>query len=240
MASAARRASVVAIATVAVAVVAAAVGGNLNLTAAQEVAYQDRAWPKREAIWESNRIPVCWESFNDSATTFRDQVRTAVRDSWEAASGVKFTGWGECSSQEGGIRIAVKDEPPHTDGLGREIAGKPEGMVLNATFANVGSQDAPYQNWVDRCRTQKDYCIRVTVVHEFGHALGLAHEQYRPHAGSSNACIQETMPGENGDWALGDYDPNSVMNYCNPKWNGDGRLSDLDKHFAVYVYGEHV
>jgi hypothetical protein len=33
------------------------------------------------------------------------------------------------------------------------------------------------------------------------------------------------------------YDPHSVMNYCNQKYNNDGQLSDLDVKALQQIYG---
>jgi hypothetical protein len=46
--------------------------------------------------------------------------------------------------------------------------------------------------------------------------------------------------GTSGDnTMLTPYDPNSVMNYCNKKYNNDGELSDLDKQAVEQLYGTH-
>jgi hypothetical protein len=100
----------------------------------------------------------------------------------------------------------------------------PEGMVLNFTF----------ENWCPVCVVNHPNSIQYIAVHEFGHALGLAHEQNSEQAPQ---WCQELRQGTPGDWALTVYDPQSIMNYCNPKWNNDGRLSTLDIRAIRIMYG---
>ncbi|MCP3144494.1 hypothetical protein [Pyxidicoccus xibeiensis] len=175
-------------------------------------------------LWRPMSVPVCWENPGAGDATQRQWVRNAVARTWEARSGVRFTGWGTCPASSTGIRINISDTGPHVKGLGTLLNGMAQGMVLNFTF----------NNWSPSCRTQLQYCIDAIAVHEFGHAMGYAHEQNRPDRPST--CT-EPAQGSSGDWLIGPWDLSSVMNYCNPQWNGDGNLSATDVQGALATYG---
>jgi hypothetical protein len=177
--------------------------------------------------WPGATVPVCWESLGAAAdlavASERALVRTSVEETWQHVSGVRFTGWGTCTAASRGIRIRSRDSGPYTLGLGTELDGVKDGMVLNFTFTT----------WSPGCQRTRPYCIRVGAVHEFGHALGFAHEQNR--SDTPSWCTSEQ--GKDGDVTVGTWDLDSVMNYCNPRWTGDGQLSALDVEGTVASYG---
>ncbi len=198
----------------------------------------DELYVLETAIWASNIINLCWENPDQINQTERVLIQTAIKNTWEAVSLVDFIGWGECTNTSRGIRIQISDESSHTKKLGANIDGLQNGMVLNITFTNWGCVEAsgnqtpcvfPYNGY-----TREDF-IRIIAVHEFGHALSFSHEQNR--TDTPSWC--DKPQGPDGTMPIGGWDLDSVMNYCNSLWVGNGSLSTTDIAGIQMIYGAY-
>ena len=166
----------------------------------------------RNTIWTSDNISVCWENPGTNDSTERGWVQSTIAATWEAVSLVRFTGWETCTSGSRGVRIRTGDYHPHVEEAGSDLDGKSGGMKLNFFWNGCGS-------------ASHEQCVKWVAVHEFGHALGFAHEQNRADA---PAWCREESQWKTGDIYISGYDPQSIMNYCSTTWNNGGMLSASD------------
>ena len=189
------------------------------------IAQQENSYPIKSTLWHSNTISVCWDNPSPQFSALMDTVREAIKQSWEKYSLVSFTDWCPSTQKDCDIHIFISDEAPYTVAIGNQLKNKPKGMVLNFSFSK----------WNQEGNKDKIACLKADAVHQFGHALGFAHEQFRDDCPLVDCLGKEPVTG--GDWYVSICDINSVMNNCNPKNNSNGQLSKSDIEALHYMYG---
>ncbi|QRN98971.1 hypothetical protein JRI60_08065 [Archangium violaceum] len=178
-------------------------------------------------------IPVCWTTANSNS--YKTWVRQTVEEQWDNNSSVRFTGWDACNANTPVNAIRIKEEDSNARSYVGVTSENPS-MYLNFTFANWSQScnDAVDDAWAPG--DDREYCIRVIALHEFGHALGFYHEQDSPEntpntPGYCNNTINQQPDGQ----VITQYDPDSSMSYC-AQWNRK-TLSTLDVQGLRKIYG---
>ncbi len=183
--------------------------------------------------WPGGVVPICWLNRPDRAGASSDDLRMILavkqaEETWDAAGAISFKDIGTCPSGDfHGARLLI----------GRTI-GDAEAPALGAA---VGDQVLPVGvpfTFPSRggCSTNgafkgADTCAYGEAVHELGHVLGLPDIHYSQAA--PEGC-KATLRGDH-PWLNIPYDPDSVMNACNPNHLfGQPSAGDLAAIRTVY------
>lgn len=189
----------------------------------------------------------------------RTWVRQAVEAAFEPVTELDFTGWEPCNASGADIAIhhdAVNwpssgvgaREPSaapsvwlnHFIGAPRDLGAGPEADFIEC-WTETPESSEPYVGvtggtWTSRHR----YCVETIAVREFLRALAAHPEHDRSDAPSwcvAAASNTSTTSTTTNHTLYGYWDLTSASNGCNPAWNNDASLSQLDTSGLNFLYG---
>jgi astacin (peptidase family M12A) len=226
------------------------------------------SWPEESCggfCMESPSIHVCWTPDSDASTGDKELVERMVQSTWGGSALIDFIfrdgsgnfrtcqdvqcGFFRCYSGTDDIKLF------HTSAL-------PSGGVNGCSRLGTQHQNpsgygscapgTPVHDYATMYLPTGNY--QRTIVHEFGHAIGLLHEHLRdelvPNAGTCNTIVNDrnntrplfTSQGCTSncinDIELGAYDPLSIMHYCTDAF-GLLTLDDVENAQSVYFGRAH-
>lgn len=205
--------------------------------------------------------PIILVGFINGTPEIKGIVREVIAE-WTTWANVAFI-VDENNNFEGDsadIKILFADDGPHNSALGINAWESFSRKGKNYPTMNLGYLTPPFRNAAGEIFSD----VRGTVLHEFGHALGMHHEHQNPIGGiqwNRDAVIAD-LSGPPNSWntetidfnifrALKEhmilattYDSSSIMHYFVPaSWtlnnvavNGNNNLSVMDKKFVSQRY----
>jgi len=167
-------------------------------------------------LWTENDFPlsVCFQTTGDGDAFDRGLVRNAVESTWASTSQsqIAFTDWGFCFDNDAGADIRIFLD---------------SSVSRSGTFYGQGSASRRIK--LRTSRSSNNANLKFAYVHEFGHALGLEHEQDHP----DSTCTDERHDLVSSAVPVTPYDEAAVMNYCAPSTE---TLSQYEMMFGKLIY----
>lgn len=209
---------------------------------------QVKSFVSTETKWSNPKgIPVCWVNPGDTTQEVLGVLKDIVTSEYETKTAIRFSRWNICQpGDQDATIIRVRLDVANTTfnaGTGAwthpggqsHVGAKPEPLDGEAVATlRVGAPST----WVNSAGLRN--ATMSATLHEFGHAIGLNHEHQRSDrtdicAGGVGSDSDRIVINEGGsDTYVGNYDPNSIMNYC----RADKRpyLTQTDVMGVDYLY----
>ncbi|MGE0173745.1 MAG: hypothetical protein AB7T49_13190 [Oligoflexales bacterium] len=173
------------------------------------------------ALWPDRKAEVCW--LTPGFEQEKQDIREAIDAEINARTTFTFFGWTECGdSNDGKLEVTI-DPASHPNAIVGYYGGG-EAEMFSYDFTNENFEGCVETPWI---------CMHNTAVHEFGHVMGLFHEQDR----HDSECEDSQVLDDPYRIPVGPYDADSIMNYC-----VDGyferllSLSEEDVQTVNYLY----
>src|SRR5262249_51353638 len=129
---------------------------------------------------------------------------------------------------------------PYVMGLGSRIQIMNLDPTWNPPRANNGRLPGITCNTDGAEGATMGKCIARQTIHEFGHALGFAHEHNRADRDDGTPGCPAPTQGSNGTVTIGIYDKGSIMSYCADYRNPVLTTKDIEAVRQLYGSSEYA
>jgi hypothetical protein len=178
--------------------------------------------------WSNGVVPVCYVNASGNASLV-SQIPGILERTWSQAANITFTNFGTCPLSGNFVSVVFT---AGTNGVTSSLGQGTPTVTLISNDASAGLAHFQYE-----------------VIHEFGHALGFAHEMKRPDNWVGGNALQCSVPSTASDYPqysdepgglylTATYDSASIMNYCDPAGNLTTQLSLGDVLGVKQAYGD--
>lgn len=182
-------------------------------------------------LWPDAEAEVCFK--NKGYAKEKRMIKEAVEREFNGKTSFTFTGFKDCQG-----KVANRVELEFVEGVAPHVTpGYPNGAsatykMFTLKFVNDNFSVCRSCKTEDKC-LQK-VCMNNVTLHEFGHIVGLMHEQDRP----DSTCDKHRGKPHDDARYIGTYDSDSVMNACNHSYSvelmslSEGDIATINKLYG--------
>lgn len=196
-----------------------------------------------ERLWSGARAVVCFSNDSPGSVEFRANVKKIIYREFNQRTVFQFSGFELCSKlPRANIEVKVLGDGRSFSSIGNTMGR--ERKILSHFFPFLKERSPMFLYLNNSKGVPKDPVIMHNlIIHEFGHAAGLEHEHKRADNKNGVFCADEGDGIANpspGNIHLGEFDINSVMNYCRPDfYSQEISLSQGDIDTIAMAYAAH-